>query len=98
MAENMPGNSRDAIGPKGHSENPLASVVNNTSTSTPGAHHAPSGRFRNPWPNGGPPSARDVLRLLFEFRSQRRERTPGRGTFPVAQPSIIYPRRAERDF
>ena len=77
---------------------PVAFVVRNTSTSTPGAHHAPTGGFRNPWPNSEPPSGREVLRLLSEFRRQRSTPTPRRGTFPVATPSIVYPRRANTDF
>lgn len=63
-----------------------------------GAHHAPNGAFRNPWPNSGSPALRDVLRLLAEFSRRGRIATPERGTLPVATPAIVYPRRSDTDF
>jgi N-acyl-phosphatidylethanolamine-hydrolysing phospholipase D len=72
-------------------------VISNTSTSAPGAHHAPTGGFRNPWPNSEPPGWRDVFRILSEFRRPGRAPTPGRGAFPVATPAITYARGANTD-
>ena len=60
------------------------------------AHHAPNGGFRNPWPNSEPPAWRDVVRMLSgSWRG--RAPTPGRGTFPVAKPAIVYPRGNSTD-
>ena len=67
-------------------------------TSVPGAHHAPGGGFRNPWPNSAPPQWRDVFRMMIQLsRGGRRAPTPRRGTFPVATPAIVYPRASEAD-
>lgn len=62
-----------------------------------GAHHAPNGAFRNPWPNSDPPEWRDVLRILSEPGWRRRAPTPKRGTFPVATPAILHPRASSTD-
>ena len=56
------------------------------------AHHAPNGRFRNPWPNSEPPRWLDVPRMLSESW-RGRPPSPLRGAFPVAAPSIVHPRR-----
>jgi N-acyl-phosphatidylethanolamine-hydrolysing phospholipase D len=64
----------------------------------PGAHHAPGGAFRNPWPNSAPPGWGDVVRMLFESLRQGRAPTPKRGTFPVATPAIVSPRTGSADF
>lgn len=65
------------------------------SASVPGAHHAPGGGWRNPWPNSAPPQWRDVFRMLIQSSPGRRAPTPKRGTLPVAAPEIVYPRASE---
>ena len=57
----------------------------------PSAHHAPDGRFKNPWPDSAPPGHRAVLRMLRETRVKRTP-TPPRGSFPTAAPNIKRPR------
>jgi N-acyl-phosphatidylethanolamine-hydrolysing phospholipase D len=54
--------------------------------------------FRNPWPDSGLHSGRDVLRFLGERRTQTRAPTPARGSFPISQPAIQHPRAAATDF
>lgn len=64
-------------------------------TGTPagnGAHHAPNGRFRNPWPDSEPRGWRDVLRWARERRKQQRMPTPAFGSFPTAVPNVARPR------
>ena len=56
------------------------------------AHHRPDGRFRNPWPNSEPHGLRDLLNWVRERRTHQRAKTPPRGTMPVSQPSVSYPR------
>ena len=61
-----------------------------------GSHHAPDGRFRNPWPDSTPPAFRDILRLMGEQRrGARLSPTPPRGTFPTASPDVVHPRRTD---
>ena len=62
------------------------------------AHHSPDGSFRNPWPDSRVPGWRDILRMATERRKPERERTPARGTFPVATPAISYPRASAGDY
>jgi N-acyl-phosphatidylethanolamine-hydrolysing phospholipase D len=62
---------------------------------TPGAHHAPGGAFRNPWPDSAPHGLRDVLRWALERRRRTLPATPPRGSFPTATPAIAYPRAAD---
>jgi N-acyl-phosphatidylethanolamine-hydrolysing phospholipase D len=59
-----------------------------------GAHHAPGGGFRNPWPDSAPHGLRDVLRMLREYRTAGRVPNPPRGSFPTATPQVIWPRAA----
>lgn len=54
--------------------------------------------YRNPWPDSEPRGWRDLLRWMAERRSQPQVVTPQRGSFPVATPSIVYPRAAAADF
>jgi N-acyl-phosphatidylethanolamine-hydrolysing phospholipase D len=75
----------------------MASLGEIRGASTQGLHHAPGGGFRNPWPNSGPPAPRDILRLLWTSWRPGRTPTPTRGTFPVAPPAIVYPRRPNTD-
>jgi N-acyl-phosphatidylethanolamine-hydrolysing phospholipase D len=67
-------------------------MTRGTSTVPAGAHHAPNGRFRNPWPNSEPPRWGDVPRMLSESW-RGRPPSPRRGAFAVAAPSIAHPRR-----
>ena len=56
----------------------------------PPAHHGPDGRFRNPWPGNVNPGLGHILRFLRERR--RAAPTPPHGSFPVAEPAVVYPR------
>jgi N-acyl-phosphatidylethanolamine-hydrolysing phospholipase D len=64
----------------------------------PPAHHAPSGGFRNPWPDSEPRGWEDVLRWSVERRQQARVATPPRGSFASAPPLVVYPRAGATDF
>lgn len=60
------------------------------------AHHAGKGRFRNPWPDSQPPAWSKILRLMGEYRAGLRSSPPPpHGSFPVATPEIVYPRRTD---
>jgi N-acyl-phosphatidylethanolamine-hydrolysing phospholipase D len=56
----------------------------------PPAHHGPDGRFRNPWPGNINPGLGHMFRFLRE--RSRAAPTPPRGSFPVAEPAVVYPR------
>jgi len=56
------------------------------------AHHAPGGKFRNPWPDSEPRGIRDLLRWERERRGQPLAPTPARGSFPTATPVVARPR------
>jgi N-acyl-phosphatidylethanolamine-hydrolysing phospholipase D len=58
------------------------------------AHHAPDGRFRNPWPDSEPHGFADVLRWMRERRRDGRAPSPARGSFPTATPNVASPRVA----
>ncbi|MDQ6634865.1 MAG: MBL fold metallo-hydrolase [Gemmatimonadota bacterium] len=60
------------------------------------AHHAPDGRFRNPWPDSEPHGFVDVLRWTRERRRTGRAPSPPRGSFPTATPMVHSP-HAGRD-
>lgn len=62
------------------------------------AHHAPNGRFQNPWPDSAPHGFRDILKWSRERRKQHLPPTPPRGSFPTATPSIMRPRANASDF
>ncbi|HEX4575242.1 MAG TPA: MBL fold metallo-hydrolase [Gemmatimonadales bacterium] len=62
------------------------------------ARRTPDGVFHNPWPDSEPRGWRDVLRWAKERRTQTRVPTPGRGTFPIATPTIVYPRASTTAF
>jgi N-acyl-phosphatidylethanolamine-hydrolysing phospholipase D len=55
------------------------------------AHHAPDGRFRNPWPDSAPRGLGDVLRWRRERLGQTQAPTPARGTFAIATPTFARP-------
>ena len=60
------------------------------------SHHAPDGRFRNPWPDSTPPAFRSILRLMGEQRRGARAfPTPPRGSLPTATPDVVHPRRTD---
>lgn len=67
------------------------------SSVTSATHHAPNG-FRNPWPESEPHGLRDLLRWTRQRRTQALARTPPRGSFPTATPTISHPRAANSDF
>ena len=67
-------------------------ATDTTLRATPRAHHAPGGMFRNPWPDSELHGWRDILRMMAEFWGGRRAPMPRRGSFPVADPAITYPR------
>ncbi|HVH40009.1 MAG TPA: MBL fold metallo-hydrolase [Gemmatimonadaceae bacterium] len=54
------------------------------------AHHASDGRFRNPWPDSGPHSARDIARLMWTQLSSGP--SVRRGSFPAASAAFLHPR------
>src|SRR5262252_1602758 len=66
-------------------------------TDARGAHHAPDGSFRNPWPDSEPRGWRDVLQWRRQRRGQVLPPDPARGSFPTARPEISYPRAGARD-
>ena len=57
-----------------------------------GAHHAPDGSFRNPWPDSEPRGWRDVLQWRRQRRGQVLVADPPRGSLPTARPELAYPR------
>ncbi len=67
-----------------------------SATSAP-PRHAPGGRFRNPWPDSAPQGARDVLRVILEYRRRTRISPARQYSFPTATPKICQPhvRRTE---
>lgn len=64
----------------------------------PAAHHAPDGRFRNPWPDSEPRSWRDLLRWNRQRRKQSLPPTPPRGSLPTTTPSVFHPRATDSTF
>jgi N-acyl-phosphatidylethanolamine-hydrolysing phospholipase D len=62
-----------------------------------GAHHAPDGSFRNPWPDSEPRGWRDVLQWRRQRRGQVLPADPPRNSFPTARPEIAYPRAPATD-
>jgi N-acyl-phosphatidylethanolamine-hydrolysing phospholipase D len=63
-----------------------------------GAHHAPDGSFRNPWPDSEPRGWRDVLQWRRRRRGQVLPADPPRNSFPTARPEISYPRAPATDY
>jgi N-acyl-phosphatidylethanolamine-hydrolysing phospholipase D len=59
------------------------------------AHRSPDGTFHNPWPDSELQSFRAVLRWAVERHGLPRAKTPSRGSFPVATPTISYPRASD---
>ncbi|MFN8573937.1 MAG: MBL fold metallo-hydrolase [Gemmatimonadaceae bacterium] len=62
-----------------------------TSTKLP-AHHAPNGRFQNPWPNSGTAGLGRALRWGLTRNFQRLAPTPMRGSLPTAASRPERPR------
>ena len=62
-----------------------------------GAHRAPDGAFRNPWPDSEPRGWRDVLQWRRQRRGQVLPADPPRNSFPTARPEIAYPRAPATD-
>lgn len=65
-----------------------------TARDTPAAHHAPGGRFQNPWPESRPHGWRDVLRVVLEYRRSRGATAPLPAP-QVAAPAFAFPRAPE---
>jgi len=63
-----------------------------------GAHRAPDGRFRNPWPDSESHPWRAVLAWYRDRRRHPPPPSPPRGSFPTAVPEIVYPRAAPAEF
>lgn len=53
-------------------------------------HHASDGRFRNPWPDSGPPSPRSVARLMWSQLRTRVAATPP-SAFATTAPHFVRP-------
>ncbi len=55
-------------------------------------HHAPDGRFQNPWPRSGTAGLGRALRWGLIRNLQRLAPTPARGSLPTAVSQVEYPR------
>lgn len=61
--------------------------------STTGAHHAPDGHFRNPWPGAELHGFKDFLKWrLGERRTRQLAPDPPRDSLPFRTPAIVSPR------
>src|SRR5688500_4958825 len=69
-----------------------------TAVTAPPAHHGPNGWFRNPWPNSEPRGWSDVMKWTLQRERSRLAATPARNSFPIAIPSVSYPRASDADF
>ena len=63
-----------------------------------GAHRAPDGRFRNPWPHSEPHPWRAVVAWYRDRRRHPPPPSPPQGSFPTAVPEIVHPRAAPSAF
>ena len=65
---------------------------------TSAAYRTPDGVFHNPWPDSEPRDFAEVLRWRAQRLTQTLAKDPPRGSFPVATPTISYPRASDADF
>ncbi len=75
----------------------MHSVVKQSSSAPSEPHHAPNGRFRNPWPGPEMPGFSSILRWTIERARAGRLGFRARGTPPQAVPPVAPAPRAPED-